>query len=62
MAVTRCSIRTSWPISRIRSRHISHICPGPKRGYWNSLIRLLILVERLLGETAEMMTLISESP
>src|SRR5690349_22139801 len=42
-AVTRCSIFTSPPMATIRSRVISHICPGPRRGYWNSLMSVLMV-------------------
>ena len=53
-------MRTSPPIARSFSVHISHICPGPRRGYWNSSIRLLILVERFWIDAALRIALASE--
>ena len=42
-AVTEWFSNTLPPRSITRSRHASHICPGPRRGYLNWLIRLLIV-------------------
>ena len=44
---TGLSRRTSTPAFSTRSRHVSHIIPGPSLGYWNSSMRLVTCLARL---------------
>ena len=42
METTSVPISTVPPPLSTRSRHRSHIIPGPNLGYWNSSMRLVI--------------------
>ena len=58
----RYLVTEEHPVSgrEMRSRQRSHIWPGPRRGYWNSLSRVLMLVDRLFSDAADRMAFASE--
>jgi len=60
-ATTRSPIRTSPPAAATRSRHRSHIIPGPYFGYWNSSMRLVISFWLRRGSREFVIALPSES-
>ncbi len=52
MATTRLLITTVQPFASTRSRHRSHIMPGPCFGYWNSSMSEVISFWLRFGSSA----------